>query len=136
MNDAKLQMAREWIIKAKHDLESAKKLALGNNPILDTAIYHCQQSGEKAIKGFLLLHDAPIQKTHDITALVAQASEFEKQFVSLLDDGEILTPYATLYRYPLQPVREPSLEQFSQAIRSAENLYQTVLRFAPELSHL
>ena len=52
MSDAKLQMAREWIIKAKHDLDSARKLVSGDNPIWDTAVYHCQQAGEKSIKGF------------------------------------------------------------------------------------
>ena len=38
-----------WLIKAENDLESAKKLMAGDNAILDTAIYHAQQSAEKAL---------------------------------------------------------------------------------------
>jgi HEPN domain-containing protein len=40
-----------WLIKAYHDLISAKKLAQDQEPVLDTAIYHTQQCAEKALKG-------------------------------------------------------------------------------------
>jgi HEPN domain-containing protein len=36
--------------KARRDLLSAKRLARGTDPYLDTAIYHCQQCIEKSIK--------------------------------------------------------------------------------------
>ena len=52
MEDPKLSLSREWLLKAKHDLDSACKLAAGNDPILDTAIYHCQQAAEKNHKRF------------------------------------------------------------------------------------
>lgn len=51
--DAKLSLARKWVIKARRDLLSAKKLVRGKDPYFDTAIYHCQQSAEKVIKGWL-----------------------------------------------------------------------------------
>ena len=44
-----------WLIKAYHDLISAKKLAQDEEPVLDTAIYHTQQCAEKALKGYPLL---------------------------------------------------------------------------------
>ncbi len=55
MDEALLQAVRNWLLTAKADLESAEKLAEPPNPILETAVYHCQQSAEKAIKGFLTL---------------------------------------------------------------------------------
>jgi len=40
-----------WIMKAKNDLKSSKKLMQGEDFVLDTAIYHTQQCAEKALKG-------------------------------------------------------------------------------------
>jgi len=48
-----------------HDLGSAKRLISGDEPFLDTAVYHCQQAAEKALKAYLTLKDAPFQKIHD-----------------------------------------------------------------------
>ncbi len=63
--DAKRSLTRKWIMKARRDLLSAKKLARGKEPPLDTAIYHCQQTAEKTIKGWLVYHDISFGKTHE-----------------------------------------------------------------------
>lgn len=55
--DAKRTLTRKWVMKARRDLLSAKKLSRGKDPYLDTAIYHCQQTTEKIIKGWLVYHD-------------------------------------------------------------------------------
>jgi HEPN domain-containing protein len=55
--EAKHSLARSWILKARRDLLSAKRLASGVDPYFDTAIYHCQQCAEKVIKGWLVYHD-------------------------------------------------------------------------------
>jgi HEPN domain-containing protein len=39
-----------WLVKAKNDLKSSKKLIKGDDVVLDTAIYHTQQCAEKALK--------------------------------------------------------------------------------------
>jgi hypothetical protein len=49
MTDAKTQLVQSWLTKAQHDLASARVLSTTNPPILDTAIYHCQQAAEKAV---------------------------------------------------------------------------------------
>jgi len=48
------QVVRSWLIKAQRDLASARTLASAKELLLDTAIYHCQQAGEKAVKAFLV----------------------------------------------------------------------------------
>ena len=53
MDDAKNDLVRQWLLKADHDLAAAEKLSGGDEPLLDTAIYHCQQAAEKALKGFM-----------------------------------------------------------------------------------
>lgn len=54
MNEAKSQLTQSWLTKAQHDLASADVLSQSQLPLLDTAIYHCQQAAEKSVKGFLV----------------------------------------------------------------------------------
>jgi len=89
---AKLSLTRKWIIKGRRDLLSAKKLAQGREPYLDTAIYHCQQTAEKTIKGWLVYHDLSFEKTHDLRLLVTMASEVEPKFTSWFDVAEQVSP--------------------------------------------
>jgi len=70
MNEAKRAEIQKWLIKSQHDLGSARRLMEGDDPYLDTAVYHCQQAVEKALKAFLTYHDAEFGKTHDLTELV------------------------------------------------------------------
>ncbi|MBK1621828.1 hypothetical protein CKO42_26320 [Lamprobacter modestohalophilus] len=62
--------AGEWIEKAERDLASALRLLDGTPPYLDTAVYHCQQAGEKALKAFLAHRGQPIRRVHDLVLLV------------------------------------------------------------------
>ena len=54
MGKAKRLLVQQWLQKARRDLMAAQKLGL---ELPDIAIYHCQQGAEKALKGFLILHD-------------------------------------------------------------------------------
>ncbi len=104
---------------------SAKKLAQGREPYLDTAIYHCQQTAEKIIKGWLVYHDLSFEKTHDLRLLVTMASEIEPKFTAWFDVAEQVSPYATAYRYPgeiLEPTKEEYLQAFKRPANSI-NLY-------------
>ena len=51
MSPDRAWMLGGWLRKAASDLDSAKGLAAMPKPRRDTAIYHCQQAAEKAIKG-------------------------------------------------------------------------------------
>ena len=54
-----------------------------SEPLLDTAIYHCQQAAEKVIKGWLQSQDDPFPKTHDVEVLAAQAAKLHGDFTIL-----------------------------------------------------
>ena len=62
MTDAKTQLVRGWLTKAQHDLASARVLAASDPPLLDTAIYHCQQAAGKAVKGYLVYCDQEVNQ--------------------------------------------------------------------------
>ena len=52
MEDAKIELVRSWLLKVDHDLKEARVLTSGRSDLRDVAIYHCQQSAEKSLKGF------------------------------------------------------------------------------------
>ena len=57
MVDSKKFEIGQWLIKANNDLRSAKQLFKAEPPLLDTAVYHCQQASEKALKVNLTFRD-------------------------------------------------------------------------------
>lgn len=98
MDDAKKELVQNWLHKARRDLDSAICLASVPIPLLDTAIFHCQQSAEKALKGWLTYHDQRFEKTHDVRMLVTLAVALKAEFINWFDSAESLTPYAMAYR--------------------------------------
>jgi HEPN domain-containing protein len=62
MDEPRRRLVQGWLIKAQNDLATARKLAEHPNPLLDTAIYQCQQAAEKAVKAFLPSHERAIVK--------------------------------------------------------------------------
>jgi HEPN domain-containing protein len=120
--------------KARRDLLSAKRLTRGNDPYFDTAIYHCQQTAEKAVKGWLVYHDQSFEKTHDLRLLVTLASEIESKFTEWFDVAEQISPYATAYRYPGEML-EPTEDEFKHAFAASSKFYDFICSMLPiELS--
>jgi HEPN domain-containing protein len=90
---------------------------------LDTAIYHCQQAAEKAVKGFLAFHDHRLERSHDVERLVDLATAYEANFKHYEEAAITLTPYATAYRYPGESTSlEPSRAEFEEALKLASEL--------------
>jgi HEPN domain-containing protein len=135
MDEAKRERTRSWLTKALIDLESAKTLASGpNRQLLETAVYHCQQAAEKAVKAFLFYRDRRFDKTHDIEALINVAIPLEASFEKRRNAAKLLTPYVAVYRYPDSPP-PPTKRTFNQALRSATDIYAFVLSLVPEETH-
>lgn len=134
MDSATLELTRRWFVRASRDLATARKLAAGDDPYLDTAIYHCQQAAEKAVKGLLTFHAIRFEKVHNIQLLITQALSVAPTLTEWLDAAEELTPYATAYRYPGEEL-EPDRAEFDTAIDAAEGLYKTILQRLPVETH-
>lgn len=134
MNEAKKLLVRTWLVRAQHDLASAQVLAASRPPLLDTAIYHCQQAAEKAAKGFLAFCDEEVERIHDVEALLRKASFHEPRFAEWIQAGRLLTPYARMFRYPGEPV-QPTEPQFKQALSAARELWDFVLSVLPDEVH-
>ena len=133
MDEAELELVKDWLTRAHQDLRAALILAAAENAPLDVAIYHCQQAGEKAVKGYLQWRDEPFAKTHNLRALVIQAATLDKGFEAFEKPAEILTPYVSAFRYPGGGSDEPmpSREEFDEALQHAQAIYDFVLNLLP-----
>ena len=120
MNEEKRAEIRKWLIKSQHDLGSARRLMEGDEPYLDTAVYHCQQAVEKALKAFMTCHDTLFGKTHDLTELLAKCASVEPALESWQWAAEELTPYAVQFRYPTD-VLEPERDEAEDALEHAQS---------------
>jgi HEPN domain-containing protein len=63
-----------WVEKAEHDLTAAThNLDFVHEGLADIVCFHCQQCVEKYLKGFLILHEIPFPRTHDLRVLLELA---------------------------------------------------------------
>ena len=132
MADTRRELLRSWLTKAASDLRSARVLGSADDPPLDTAIYHCQQTAEKAVKAFLVSKEISPEKTHDIRKLTLAAAVHEPRFNELLDMAAALTPYAWEFRYPDDLAETyPTREEFDEALQHAQAIYDFVLNLLP-----
>ncbi|PRX19658.1 HEPN domain-containing protein [Orenia metallireducens] len=109
-----------WLKKAEHDLKSAK--TLNEADLLDTAIYHTQQTAEKALKAFIIYKTKSFSKTHDLRRLIMIAANIDRDFNQFIDYAEELTPYAVEFRYPTE-WPQPDKSTVLEAIKMAEEIF-------------
>src|ERR1035438_9020877 len=60
---------REWLLRAKEDLDNAQHDLKATPPFVRDALFHCRQAVEKAMKALLTWHDSPFRKTHNLEEL-------------------------------------------------------------------
>ena len=59
-------LARLWFQKAENDLLNVENNLKAERYASDTVCFHCQQTVEKYLKGFLAWHRVPFAKIHDL----------------------------------------------------------------------
>jgi HEPN domain-containing protein len=122
MDEATTHEVRQWLHKADHDLRSAARLMSGDEePLLDTAVYHCQQAAEKALKAYLTAHGVVFSKIHLLSPILSLCADIDSSFVQLSDAAELLTPLATEFRYP-GDIMEPDPSDAEEAYSAAEQV--------------
>jgi HEPN domain-containing protein len=125
-----------WLIRARNDLSTAEFTSAHRTDLLDTAVYHCQQSAEKAVKAYLVSENLQVQKTHDIGRLLQTAATSKPDFLNYFTDADVLTPLATEFRYPADDEAPmPSIQQAAEAIAAARRIYDFVISVLPQETH-
>ena len=91
----------EWFKIADMDLATAEYLQEMRPQPLEIICFLCQQSSEKRLKGYLVYKGvAEPAKTHNLTFLNDECSEYDDRF-SMLDTAcSVLTRYGVQPRYP------------------------------------
>jgi HEPN domain-containing protein len=128
MAEAKQAEVEKWLTISRRDLQSARVLL--KEQILENVAYHCQQSAEKTLKAYLVHQGAGFPKTHDLDVLLDLCSQFDSEFRHWDDAADILTPYATEFRYPSDTL-EPEEEDAQQAIEMAAAMLDFVMQKLP-----
>jgi len=124
---------REWLERAREDLETAALSLTADPPVVRSALFHCQQTVEKAMKALLTWHDLPFRKTHNLVQLGDACVEVDATLASLVDEVAVLTKYATRFRYPGAPY-DPKTEEATEALRVARSFMTSLLsRFPPDV---
>ncbi len=124
-----MAFAREWLEKASRDRMSADLLLGGETPLLDMAAFHYQQAVEKTLKAFLVHHNDPFEKLHDLGLLCDRCAAIEGGFAALGERVAVLNRYAVQLRYPDEPV--PSLAEVHEARKIAHEVRELVLDRLP-----
>ncbi len=119
------EITKEWFNFGENDLNSAKFLLQMKPTPLEIICYHCQQSSEKYLKGYIALNGGTIVKTHDLTLLNKICMKYDKEFKKIEDDCIELVDYGVQVRYPFNL----ELEEYDmkKAIESAESIRNFIL---------
>jgi HEPN domain-containing protein len=131
MDNPNYEEVQQWLTKSQRDLKVAWVLFKNEESLLDAVVYHCQQSAEKSLKAYLTYRNTTFRKTHDLDVLIDLCSLSESGFQDLKDGGDILTPYATEFRYPSDTV-EPEGYEAEEALEIASSILNFVVKLLPD----
>lgn len=92
-------VASAWLRAAATDLRAARNCLEGPEPVVEVALYHCQQAAGKLAKTVLVLRGLHPPRTHDIARVIALLAADEPLRAEL---GQLppLAPFAWRFRYP------------------------------------
>ncbi|MGL4671068.1 HEPN domain-containing protein [Cetobacterium sp.] len=124
----KKDIALEWFKFANEDLSSAQFLLNKVPTPLEIICYHCQQSAEKYLKGFLLLNGEKLQRTHDLIFLNNICKKYSSEFENIEDDCLELIDYGVEVRYPMNI--QLNDYDVKNALKSAEKIKQLIMERA------
>jgi HEPN domain-containing protein len=122
----KLDIVKQWIDKADHDLGTAQLICLYLPEYKDTIAFHCQQAVEKYLKGYLLFLDIQFKRLHSLNYLLSLVSQKEQVSFELFDKASQLEDFSVEIRYP-DTIIELSGEDIQQAFSIAKNFRKYVL---------
>ena len=129
-----LDIARQWILKARNDLLDADNNLVAEHVPCDTVCFHCQQAAEKLLKAVLAAKGVPPPRTHDLLLLLEMIIPVAPDAENIRDCLVILTPYSVAMRYPDDDgLNVPTLTDAREARQCAEHVLNQLNSQLPDV---
>ncbi len=117
----------DWLHVAEKDWKRATQRL--NESDDEDAAFRLQQALEKYLKAFLLAHGWELQKTHETTKLLREASVHEPALVKFAELCQRVEQYYLEERYPAETHElEITHENVSRAMQEAQALREIILK--------
>ena len=130
MRNRALELAKQWLEKADHDLVTARAvLAIADGPT-DTPCFHAQQAVEKALKALLTARGVRFERVHDLLAHLDAVAAHVPTLKPYRERIAGLAGYAVEVRYPGDSV-EPSRDDAMAAVVVAEEVVRAIAATVP-----
>jgi HEPN domain-containing protein len=127
-------VVNEWIYFAQMDYDHAFKSARTFHPVpIEIICYHCQQSVEKILKGYIVAQEGTVAKTHDLESLIEQCKKYSSDFDMYAKSCFTLTTYISSTRYP--PKLELTEQHMELALKDASNILEFTKSKLKELGY-
>lgn len=111
---------------AELDFDSAKFLLNMHPKPCEIICYHCQQSAEKFLKGFIACNGGKVSKTHDLLILNKECCKYYEEFKEIQNQCIDLTDYGVQLRYPYHlEINEQDVEE---GLKNVEMIKEFVLK--------
>jgi HEPN domain-containing protein len=120
-----LELIQAWLIKAKHDLDTAKLVSVNLPEYGDTIAFHCQQAIEKTLKAYLIFLEMEFKQVHDLGYLLNLIITHDEAMETYYPEVDEISRYAVQIRYPDEIIRL-SDRQIQDAIQLADQLYSLI----------
>lgn len=134
MQPDKAAVVRGWLSKAANDVRGAHIDLDADPPLIEDALFHCQQAAEKSLKAFLTSHDTPFKKNHDLDELGRACLERDASLGDSMRSVATLTVFAWEFRYP-GDAQVPSMHEVREYLAIANRLYTAILARLPHTCH-
>jgi HEPN domain-containing protein len=113
----------EWFTIADEDFDSAKILNEAARKHKEIICYHCAQSIEKYLKGYLTYNNIIPQKTHSIIFLNENCIELDHDFEQIRTECGFLNKFANEIRYPYRiEIKEEDVIYALSAVERMRNI--------------
>lgn len=123
--DAKIDLVRQWLLKAEEDLALARLILETDARFLSAAGFHAQQAAEKNLKAYLVWMQVEFPKTHDLKALLKLVGKCKPALAASLQETSDLTDFAVEFRYPAD-IPPMKLDRVLAAVAIAEKTYRAI----------
>ena len=116
---------QSWLHKAEGDLRACEHLLRLEEEDYFASAFHAHQAAEKFLKAFLVRHQIPFRKTHDIQQLLQLASRADLSIKEELASAAMLTAFGVQFRYPGEEIAD--VETAKQAFAQAKIVQSSIM---------